>query len=30
MPAYALTCSICGDSVLILTVLLGTVDGSCG
>jgi hypothetical protein len=30
MPAHASACSVCGDSALMLTVLSGTADDSCG
>jgi len=30
MPAHASTCSVCGDSALMLTVLSENVDYSCG
>jgi hypothetical protein len=30
MPAHASPCSVCGDSALILIVLSGTADDSCG
>ena len=30
MPVHALTCSVYSDSSVMLTVLSGNVDGSCG